>query len=163
VKLSLHDVPLGAFNVNGLRVESALISHPGPTVGYRISDRSGTIVYLPDHEPALGAQAFPLAADWTSGAALARRADLLIHDTQYTQREYEQHVGWGHSAIEHTVAFATLTQVTHLLTFHHDPGHSDEMIDQMEQAVRRQRLPFALLSGREDAAFTIGSGSVRAA
>jgi hypothetical protein len=56
-----------------------------------------------------------------------------------------------------------LTQVTHLLTFHHDPGHSDEMIDQMEQAVRRQRLPFALLSGREDAAFTIGSGSVRAA
>ncbi|MGH2349705.1 MAG: MBL fold metallo-hydrolase [bacterium] len=162
-KLTLHDVPLGAFNVNGLRVETALISHPGPTVGYRISDRAGVLVYLPDHEPALGAPRFPLAHDWTSGAGLAERADLLIHDAQYTLGEYERHVGWGHSAIEHTVGFAALAEVKHLLTFHHDPGHSDEMIDRMEQAVQRERLPFALIPGREDASFVIGPESVRAA
>jgi phosphoribosyl 1,2-cyclic phosphodiesterase len=162
-RLTLHDVPLGAFNVNGLRVETAQISHPGPTVGYRISDRSGALVYLPDHEPALGAEAFPLPADWTSGIGLAEGADLLIHDTQYTLWEYAQHVGWGHSAIEHTVAFAALAQVTHLLTFHHDPGHSDEMIDRMEEEVRRQPRSFALISGREGTSFVIGPEGVRAA
>lgn len=156
-KLTLHDVPLGEFAVNGLRVRTALISHPGPTVGYRISDRSGTLAYLPDHEPALGAQRFPLDADWTSGADLAAGADLLIHDTQYTAPEYEEHVGWGHSAIEHTLAFAALAGVKRLLTFHHDPGHSDEMVDQMvaQGARRRPLLPFELIPGREDTTLLI--------
>ncbi len=156
-RLTLHDVPFGAFNVNGLRVETALISHPGPTVGYRISDRSGTLVYMPDHEPALGAEEFPPAAEWTSGAGLAAGADLLIHDTQYTLAEYQQHIGWGHSAIEHTVAFAAVAGVKRLLTFHHDPGHSDDMVDQMEQAVRRRRFPFELIPGREDDTLTVAS------
>jgi phosphoribosyl 1,2-cyclic phosphodiesterase len=155
-RLSLHDVPMEPFSVNGLRVEASSISHPGPTVGYRISDRSGTLVYMPDHEPALGVEKFPLPADWTSGTALAAGADLLIHDSQYTLWEYADHVGWGHSAIEHAVAFAAVAKVKRLLTFHHDPGHSDEMVDRMEQAVRTQPLPFELITGREDATFKIG-------
>lgn len=155
-RLTMHDVPLEPFAVNGLRVEASLISHPGPTVGYRISDRSGTLVYMPDHEPALGAKTFPLPADWTSGAALAAGADLLIHDAQYTMWEYGDHIGWGHSAIEHTVAFAAVAKVKRLLTFHHDPGHSDEMVERMEQSVRKGPLPFELITGREDATFKIG-------
>lgn len=156
-KLTLHDVPLGAFSVNGLQVRTALIAHPGPTVGYRISDHAGTLVYLPDHEPALGAQRFPLELEWTSGAELSAGADLLIHDSQYTVPEYEDHVGWGHSAIEHTVAFAAMAGVKRLLTFHHDPGHSDEMVDQMGERVRRRPLPFELIPGREDTTFLIAT------
>src|SRR2546425_11825127 len=37
-RLVLHDVPLGGFEVGGLHVDSALVTHPGPTVGYRIRD-----------------------------------------------------------------------------------------------------------------------------
>ena len=41
-------------DIGEFRVSSALVCHPGPTVGYRITDARGRVLaYLPDHEPAL--------------------------------------------------------------------------------------------------------------
>ena len=59
-RLTLHDVPLGTFEVPGASVTAALVCHPGPTVGYRLDDETSTLVYLSDHEPALGARRFPI-------------------------------------------------------------------------------------------------------
>jgi len=128
-RLHLHDVPLGAFQVGGLTVTAALVCHPGPTVGYRIEDRSGSIAYLPDHEPALGVTDFPGQPAWTSGFGLAVGVDLLIHDAQYSLAEYPSHIGWGHSALDHAVAFADVAAVGRLVGFHHDPGHDDAALD----------------------------------
>ena len=94
-------------------------------MGYRIAAAGTVLTYIPDHEPALGVPRFPGRREWTSGAMLAADADLLIHDAQYSAEEYLQHIGWGHSALPHTLAFATLTGVKHLVPFHHDPAHSD--------------------------------------
>jgi phosphoribosyl 1,2-cyclic phosphodiesterase len=91
-------------------------------VGYRIETDEGSLAYLPDHEPALGARRFPLDAEWTSGFDLARGVDLLFHDAQYTREEYPRHVSWGHSTIHDALAFARLAGVKHLVPFHHDPG-----------------------------------------
>lgn len=155
-RLVLHDVPLGAFDVNGLHVRCALVTHPGPTVGYRISDGRHSIAYIPDHEPALGTRWFPPSPPWTSGYTIAGGADLLIHDTQYTGAEYATHEGWGHSTLEHTLAFARLAEVKRLVTFHHDPSHSDAMLDALhEQARRIGRLPFELIPGKEGARFEV--------
>src|SRR5438094_1566688 len=52
--LELHEVPCGALEVGEFRIRSALICHPGPTVGYRIPTPTASLAYLPDHEPALG-------------------------------------------------------------------------------------------------------------
>jgi hypothetical protein len=41
--------------------------------------------------------------------------------------------GWGHSALEHALAFDRIADVRHLVAFHHDPGHSDDEIDRMMQ------------------------------
>ena len=115
------------------RMTSALVCHPGPTVGYRITDARGSVLtYLPDHEPALGASAFPsLPLAWTSGGSLAANADLLIHDSQYSAAEYINHVGWGHSSFKDALAFAALSDVKHFVPFHHDPAHTDIDIDRM--------------------------------
>ena len=86
--------------VGGLRICAALVCHPGPTVGYRISEDGATVAYIPDHEPLLGAARLP-SSDWISGFDLAAHADLLIHDSQYSATQYPKHVGWGHSAIPH--------------------------------------------------------------
>ena len=155
-RLFLHDVPMGGFAVESLRVHCALVCHPGPTVGYRITQGGAAMVYLPDHEPALGARTFPLPADWTSGADLAKEADLLIHDSQYTDAEYAQRPGWGHSAIRHAVAFADLVRTRRLVTFHHDPGHSDDVLDALVEDTRRGgSLPFEFIPGREGMTFPI--------
>lgn len=128
-QLHLHDVPHSPFQIEGATIDGQAIIHPDPTVGYRIADASGTMAYLPDHEPALGAPTFPIAPDWTSGHALAEGVDVLIHDAQYTVDEYAARVGWGHSSVEHAWAFAVQARVGRLVTFHHDPSHSDADLD----------------------------------
>src|SRR5262249_24832977 len=82
-KPQLHEVGAGDFQIGEFRLTSAFVCHPGPTVGYRISNAGTSLAYLPDHEPALGLREFPLAREWTSGYRLAAGVDLLIHDAQY--------------------------------------------------------------------------------
>jgi phosphoribosyl 1,2-cyclic phosphodiesterase len=133
-RLTLHDVPLGVFEVPGMTVTAALVCHPGPTVGYRLDDGRSTLVYLSDHEPALGARPFPDLPRWTSGFDLAQDADVLIHDAQYAEDDYDSHVGWGHSTIGHAVKFAVHANVRHLVGFHHDPSHDDDRLDALYDA-----------------------------
>ena len=137
--VTLHEVPREPFQVGEFRVVADRICHPGITVGYRIEGDGGTLAYLPDHEPALGVSRFPLSAEWTSGHLLARGADLLLHDAQYSLAEYAAHVGWGHSALDHTAGVRRLADVRHLVTFHHDPAHSDDDIDRLTAEARRSR------------------------
>jgi phosphoribosyl 1,2-cyclic phosphodiesterase len=157
-RLILHDVPIGRFEIGSLHITAALVVHPGPTVGYRITENGTSLAYLPDHEPALGLPHFPAHAEWTSGFELAAGADLLIHDAQYTTTEYLTHVGWGHSSLSQTIAFATLAGVKRLIPFHHDPAHSDELLDFLfDEARRASTLSFELISGTEGASFQLGS------
>ena len=70
-----------------------------------------------------------LEPEWISGFALAEGADLLIHDGQYADEEYPDHLGWGHSALSHSLAFARRTEARRTVLFHHDPLHSDAWLD----------------------------------
>ena len=155
--LTLHDVPLGPFEIGEFILRADLVCHPDPTVGYRISNGDAAMAYLADHEPALGAPRFPEEGEWTSGFALAEGADLLIHDTQYTDDEYRSHAGWGHSSITHTLAFAEMAGVGRLVTFHHDPSHDDSTLDALIDDIRAGGpRPFEVIGGTEGASFEIG-------
>ncbi len=127
--LHLHDLNDGSIEVPGLSVRTALVCHPGPTVGYRLEGADGTLTYLPDHEPVLACSAFAELPDWCSGLALASGVDVLIHDAQYTDAEYADRVGWGHSTLRDALAFARLARVKQLVAFHHDPAHDDDTLD----------------------------------
>ncbi len=158
-QLVLHETPCGDFTIGGFRISSALICHPGPTVGYRIVTADATLAYLTDHEPALGVQGFPSARESTSGYALAADVDLLIHDAQYSSEEYRNCVGWGHSSLEHALAFATLVKAKRVVPFHHDPAHLDEDLDRLiTEAVAAANPAFPVLPGQEGAVFNLGSG-----
>jgi ribonuclease BN (tRNA processing enzyme) len=154
--LRLHEVPCGDFAIGELRISAVLVCHPGPTVAYRIAGPHAVLAYIPDHEPALGVAHFPLSPEWTSGFAAAAGADLLIHDAQYSAAEYPAHVGWGHSSIEHAIAFAALAGVKHLVPFHHDPAHSDREIDRiMADATAALQPSFTVTPGTEGAVFEL--------
>lgn len=59
-------------------------------------------------------------------------SDLLIHDTQYTQEEYESSkIDWGHSPFEHAIAGAKRSRVKRLALFHHEPVRTDTQIDEL--------------------------------
>jgi phosphoribosyl 1,2-cyclic phosphodiesterase len=155
-RLELHDAPMGEFEIGGLKVKSQMIIHPGPTVGYRVTDGQSTLAYLPDHEPALSTAGHDARPDWTSGHDLAADADLLVHDAQYTAEEYEDRVGWGHSRIDDAVALATMARAKRLVTFHHDPAHDDTHLDGMLAHARTLATDgLEVLPGREGVTFEI--------
>lgn len=129
--LHFHELPSHVIEIEELSVTAQLIIHPNPTIGYRIQCAGASITYLPDHEPALGGRTFPHDRSWVSGYKLAEGADLLIHDTQYTEKEYQDRIGFGHSSIRHAFQFAELTDVKHFVPFHHDPTHSDDELDRI--------------------------------
>ena len=56
---------------------------------------------------------------------------MLFHDAQYGDDEYPDHVGWGHSAIEHVIGFARKAEVGTVVLFHHDPYHTDDELDEL--------------------------------
>jgi phosphoribosyl 1,2-cyclic phosphodiesterase len=145
----IHDAPTdGPVQLGALSVRAGLVIHPGPTVGYRLSDGPGALAYLPDHEPALGSPTMSEPREWVSGTDLAAGADVLIHDSQYTDSEYASRVGWGHSTPGHAVRLASIAGVRRLVTFHHDPGHDDETLDAMvREAAARDGVE--VLGGRE--------------
>ena len=154
--LHLHEVPCGEVTIGEFQVTSELVCHPGPTVGFRVWNESSSMAYIPDHEPGLGLQGPLQDPDWTSGYALAKGVDLLIHDGQYDESEYEDRVGWGHSPLSRTFEFAALTGVKKLVPFHHDPGHDDGTLDRMlGDAVRDLNPSFDVAAGTEDAVFEL--------
>jgi phosphoribosyl 1,2-cyclic phosphodiesterase len=156
----LHALTGGSFTIGANRVTAALVMHPGPTLGFRITDAAGTLAYIPDHEPALGVEHFPLNADWTSGFEIAAGADLLIHDAQFSAAEYARRVGWGHSALPDAIAFAALAGARHLVAFHHDPLHSDEDIKRLaDAALAAARPPFTVTMATEGATFEVTGGA----
>jgi phosphoribosyl 1,2-cyclic phosphodiesterase len=133
--VTFHDAPEGSWTIGGATVHSASIQHQGITVGYRVEADGAAVTYLTDHEPALGADIETALPEWISGAALAWKADLLIHDCQYTDEEYEARVGFGHTSPADVAAFAAKVGARRLALFHHDPFHSDDELDAIRERV----------------------------
>jgi phosphoribosyl 1,2-cyclic phosphodiesterase len=126
-----RDTPTTTWRIGSAAVTAQLVKHPGPTVGYRVEENGAALAYLPDHEPALGSDLFTVEAEWISGIALAEGAAVLLHDAQYTQEEYGERVGWGHSSTEDVVTFARRAGSGRLVLFHHDPLHTDEQLERI--------------------------------
>ena len=156
-RLELHHVTRERFSIGPFRIRAARICHPGPTVGYRLETDHGSLAYLPDHEPALGARRFPLEGQWTSGFELAQGVDLLLHDAQYTREEYPRYVGWGHSTMHHALAFARLVGAKHVAAFHHDPGRDDDALEAaLGAAVADVDPDFPVTPAAEGRSFDVG-------
>jgi phosphoribosyl 1,2-cyclic phosphodiesterase len=131
-RLSFHALAAGAeLAIGPARVRAAAARHPNGCLAYRISHGGRSVVYATDteHDSAAGR----LDAELLE---LARGADVLIYDAQYTADEYAARRGWGHSTAEEGARLAAAAGVGQLVLFHHDPAHDDWQIARIEAATR---------------------------
>ena len=173
-KINIQKLDSMDFKIGSVRVHSRLMNHPGVCVGYRILTSKGSIAYLPDHEPY---EAFKLHSakshllspeqtkkraheDRTELVKFLQGSDILILDTQYTDEEYQAHVGWGHGSLSTAISLALDASVRKLILFHHDPTHDDDMIDKMVQTARKiaakSESYLEVEAAREGAEMTLG-------
>ena len=58
-----------------------------------------------------------------------------MHDAQYFEHEYPNHVGWGRSSVDRAVESRCL-RCARVMLFHHDPLHSDDQLRALEARAR---------------------------
>jgi phosphoribosyl 1,2-cyclic phosphodiesterase len=141
---SFREAETTEWRIGSATIRAGSVTHRGPTLGYRVEADGGSVCYIPDHEPGLGASLAELDEDWISGLDLARDASLLIHDCQYTDDEYPDHLGWGHAPLSDALVFGQRARAEQLLLFHHDPLHSDDFLDGL-----RDRVPSSARLAKE--------------
>lgn len=118
--------------VNGVRVLVRKLRHPGGCFGYRIEGEGRVLAYATDTE---------IEGDIDMNTvALAKDADVLVHDGMFTPQQYHGLEGdfsresWGHSTWEGATRVAREASVKHLVLFHH--GNDDATVAQIEQRAK---------------------------
>jgi phosphoribosyl 1,2-cyclic phosphodiesterase/ActR/RegA family two-component response regulator len=121
----------GPIKIGDAKISYHYLNHPGITVGFRIETRRGTICYISDHEPygKLNNKGEFSAKEDADVARFVHGADLLVCEAQYTDEEYRQKKSWGHSTFTDVIGLAIQAQAKRVALFHHDPSHTDEMMD----------------------------------
>ncbi|RLC23965.1 MAG: MBL fold metallo-hydrolase [Deltaproteobacteria bacterium] len=120
------------------------VFHPGGSVRYRLSAGGKRVVYATDVE--LDRIVRPEKEDADSARYVQEYlefiedADLLIADGQYTAEEYGKKAEWGHTSIPVIIGLARRAGVRQLAIFHHDPQHSDGMIDRLWKECQDDRV-----------------------
>lgn len=143
----------GEWDEEGIRVRGLRLRHPSFTLGYRVEANGVSICYVPDNE--LEGGSYPVdGGDWRERFhEFIAGADVLIHDAMYTNEEYRNRVGWGHSTFEQTLDLAVEAGVERLLFFHHSPDRTDLALDGI---VERFQARAARIGGPHVAAATEG-------
>lgn len=118
--------------IGGISVRAARVPHPGSTLGFRVTADGTSVVYVPDHQAPPDRRSVPDAV-----RALCDGADVLVHDAQYTDAEFDAKPDWGHSTAAYAVRVAVESGVRRLVLFHHDPSHTDRDLDDLLDGARQ--------------------------
>ncbi len=129
-KIEFIQFPQDPIEFNGIQLSSRRLSHPQGCSGFRLELNSKVLVYATDHEH---------GRPETDRAVreLARDADVLISDAQYTPEEYSSgKAGWGHSTWADVIRIAEDAHVKKLVLTHHDPWREDEALAAIEKMAK---------------------------
>lgn len=149
-----HDTSDTEFHVGDVKVTARLVPHIGPTLGYRLEWQGLSVAYLSDHQ-----QPHDGSFSVSDGAReIAEGADLLIHDSQYTNHEFEAKSTWGHCTIDYALWLAEHCHVRTLALFHHDPTRTDAMLDEVRRCalVAGERGGFSVFAASEGLTVDVG-------
>lgn len=178
--MRFHEVLEGAkFEIGDAKISCTQLNHPWIAIAYRVEVDGASVAYCSDtapmtdvllgtkfvtqlsiDEPLTPAMAEELAVMRRGVIELARDADLLIYDTQFTKEEYRQRPHWGHSHPDDAIAVAREANVKRLCLFHHAPLRSDDdndrILAQYRSVVTAQGDRFELVSAFEGLEIALG-------
>jgi phosphoribosyl 1,2-cyclic phosphodiesterase len=132
--MTFHDFEVGDTLTPrpGISVRTAALNHPNEATGYRVEHGGKAICYVTDTEHRKDGPDQNILG-------LIEDADIFIYDATYTDEEYPNYAGWGHSTWQEGMRLAEAAGVKTYVIFHHDPGHDDAFMDAVAKAAKRAR------------------------
>ncbi len=129
--LTFEDFNAGdSFNIGeNVTIRTKPLNHPNGATGYRVEHRGKSVCYVTDTEHVPGEPD-------ENVLELIEGSDMVIYDCTYTEEEFPDKVGWGHSTWEEGVKLCKMAGAKMLAIFHHDPAHDDEFMGKLELQAR---------------------------
>ncbi len=124
--ITYHDSCDTIFALHNLDVTPIPLSHPNQGVGYKFTEGGKRFIFLTDNELRYqheGGLTYGDYVDFSYGA------EILMHDAEYLEEEYDNTRAWGHSLYKDALQLAIDAKVKKLALFHHNPDRSDGAID----------------------------------
>lgn len=119
----ISDAP---FIIDSVTIESVMLSHPNSGLGYKFTEDGKSFVFLTDNELSYKHEG---GLDFGDYVAFAEGADLLIHDAEYTEADYELTRMWGHTVYKDALSLAMEAKVKSFGLYHHNQERSDDGVD----------------------------------
>ncbi|MGB9836287.1 MAG: MBL fold metallo-hydrolase [Candidatus Saccharicenans sp.] len=120
----------GSLRIGSFRIKFLEVNHPGGAFAYRVEEGNKSLVVVTDHEPD-GREGDQKLVDF------CRQASCLIYDSTYTEAEFKNRKGWGHSTWKHGLEIMKKAGVDILVLSHFSPDYDDLTITRM---LRKARL-----------------------
>ncbi|MBW2463486.1 MAG: MBL fold metallo-hydrolase [Deltaproteobacteria bacterium] len=146
--MSFEDFRAGeTFDIGSLEIQTAALNHPQGATAYRINCGGKSVCYVTDTEHVPGKHDENILE-------LIDGSDLVIYDSTYTDAEFPEKVGWGHSTWQEGVRLSQRANVKQLAIFHHAPEHEDAFMENVEREaqaawdgafVARERMRITLI------------------
>jgi phosphoribosyl 1,2-cyclic phosphodiesterase len=127
-EITYEDDCVLSYHVGPVEVWPIHLSHPNGGQGYKFVERDKMFVFLTDNELSYHHRGGLTKEEY---ADVARHADLLIHDAEYTPEEYQRTRSWGHSTYVDALELAIQAQVRQFGLFHHNQDRDDAALDRM--------------------------------
>lgn len=132
--VSFHDFTAGdtLAPADGVTLRTTMLNHPQNATGYRVEFGGRSICYVTDTEH------FEDGPD-RNILGLIAGADIVIYDSTFSDAEYPDFKGWGHSTWEEGARLCTAAGVGTFVIFHHAPERTDDDLDIIGAAAASMR------------------------
>lgn len=141
----------GDHHIEGFDVIAADVPHKGGrTFGFRVSDATASIAYVPDHRPE------PPAGNEEIRRLLAD-VDLLVHDAQFLSHECAIADTYGHATVDDARQLAEHSGARTLALFHHAPARTDDEVDEIGRSTAGSGVEVVI--AREGDVIELGASS----
>jgi len=133
-RISYQESCRSTFAVHSLTIEPIRASHPNSGIGYKFSENGKVFVFLTDNELTYR---HPGGLDFPDYVRFAAGADLLFHDSEFTEEEYQTKKTYGHSTYRAALQLALDAGVKSFGLFHHNQERTDAALDEIVDKCRQ--------------------------
>ena len=122
--LHFHELNcLNSIEVNGTCIDIEILNHPQESLAFKVwnKDKSFNVVYATDHEHGTDKD--------LQLKKFIQNTNLFIYDSTYSDKEYINFKGWGHSTAKYGAQISKESKVKKFAIFHHDPAHNDKYLE----------------------------------
>lgn len=133
-KINYIEAHTKEFEIGSVKVVPIPISHPGSGSGFKFVEDGKIFVFLTDNELGFIHQG---GLPYQEYRDFAYKADLLFHDAEYTPKEYETSIDWGHSTYTDVLNLAFDAKVKKLGLFHLNQERTDQQMDRIVESCKK--------------------------